>query len=115
VTALIEFDQLGDLKGGAISIYQYKGGKLEYVETLGGSAIDLAKAEVKEAVAAVKEAGRLWQGSERTAVGKDAAEGKGAEINDAGKDAVKAGAEAVKRRGRSHQGSSREEVTFKSR
>ncbi|HNN45733.1 MAG TPA: branched-chain amino acid ABC transporter substrate-binding protein, partial [Azospira sp.] len=31
VTAKIEFDDKGDLKGGAISIYQYKGGKLEYV------------------------------------------------------------------------------------
>jgi hypothetical protein len=58
VTALIEFDQLGDLKGGAISLYQYKGGKLEYVETMGGSAMDLAKSEVKDAVAAVKEAGK---------------------------------------------------------
>lgn len=38
VTALIEFDEFGDLKGGAISVYQYKGGKLEYVETLGGAA-----------------------------------------------------------------------------
>jgi branched-chain amino acid transport system substrate-binding protein len=37
VTALIEFDEFGDLKGGAISVYQYKGGKLEYVETLGGA------------------------------------------------------------------------------
>lgn len=36
VTALIEFDELGDLKGGAISVYAFKGGKLEYVETLGG-------------------------------------------------------------------------------
>ena len=38
VTALIEFDEFGDLKGGAISVYQYKGGKLEYVETIGGAA-----------------------------------------------------------------------------
>ncbi|HJW26297.1 MAG TPA: branched-chain amino acid ABC transporter substrate-binding protein [Rhodocyclaceae bacterium] len=37
VTATIEFDQKGDLKDGAISLYQYKGGKLEYVETLGGA------------------------------------------------------------------------------
>ncbi len=36
VTAKISFDELGDLKGGAISLYQYKAGKLEYVETLGG-------------------------------------------------------------------------------
>ena len=38
VTAHIAFDAQGDLKGGAISIYQYKGGKLDYVETLGGEA-----------------------------------------------------------------------------
>ena len=38
VTAMIDFDEFGDLKGGAISMYQYKGGKLEYVETLGGDA-----------------------------------------------------------------------------
>ena len=76
VTALIEFDQFGDLKGGAISIYQYKGGKLEYVDTLGGSAADA----VKEAAQATGEAAK--------AVASAAAE--------AGKDAVKAGAEAVK-------------------
>ncbi|MBS1189159.1 MAG: amino acid/amide transporter substrate-binding protein, family [Rhodocyclaceae bacterium] len=37
VTATIEFDPKGDLKDGAISLYQYKGGKLDYVETLGGA------------------------------------------------------------------------------
>jgi len=98
VTAMIEFDQLGDLKGGAISLYQYKGGKLEYVETMGGSAMDLAKSEVKEAVAAVKEAGSAVAGAASEAgqqVGKDAAKA-GAEINDAAKAAVAAGADAVK-------------------
>ena len=98
VTAMIEFDQLGDLKGGAISLYQYKGGKLEYVETMGGSAIDLAKSEVKDAVAAVKEAGSAVAGAASEAgqqVGKDAAKA-GAEINDAAKAAVAAGADAVK-------------------
>jgi branched-chain amino acid transport system substrate-binding protein len=40
VTALIEFDEFGDLKGGAISMYQFKGGKLEYVLTLGGPAAE---------------------------------------------------------------------------
>ena len=80
VTAMIEFDEFGDLKGGAISIYQYKGGKLEYVETLGGSPVEAAKAEVKEAVAEVKDAAKAVAGA--------AAE--------AGKDAVKAGADAVK-------------------
>ncbi len=84
VTALIEFDEFGDLKGGAISIYQYKGGKLEYVETLGGSPVEVAKAEVKEAVAEVKDAA------------KDAAKAVAGAASDAGKEAVKAGAEAVK-------------------
>ena len=98
VTAMIEFDQLGDLKGGAISLYQYKGGKLEYVETMGGSAMDLAKSEVKDAVAAVKDAGNAVAGAASEAgqqVGKDAAKA-GAEINDAAKAAVAAGADAVK-------------------
>ncbi len=80
LTAMIEFDEFGDLKGGAISVYQYKGGKLEYVETLGGGAVATAQAEVKEAVAEVKDAAKAVAGA--------AAE--------AGKDAVKAGAEAVK-------------------
>ena len=47
VTALIEFDEVGDLKGGAISVYQYKGGKLVYVETLGGAAAAAAADEKK--------------------------------------------------------------------
>ena len=80
VTAMIGFDQLGDLKGGAISLYQYKGGKLEYVETMGGSAMDMVKADVNEAVAAVKDAGNAVAGA----------------ATEAGKDAVKAGADAVK-------------------
>jgi len=91
VTALIEFDPSGDLKGGAISVYQYKGGKLEYVETLGGGSVATAKAEVKEAVAEVKEAAKAVAGA-ATEAGKDALKA-GAE---AGKDAVKAGATAVK-------------------
>ena len=76
VTAVIEFDEFGDLKGGAISMYQYKGGKLEYVETLGGSAVGA----VKEAAAEVKEAAKAVAGA----------------ASAAGADAVKAGAEAVK-------------------
>jgi branched-chain amino acid transport system substrate-binding protein len=76
VTALIQFDELGDLKGGAISIYQYQGGKLAYVDTLGGGVTEA----VKEAAQATGEAAK--------AVASAAA--------DAGKDAVKAGAEAVK-------------------
>lgn len=38
LTAMITFDEKGDLKEGAISLYQYKGGKLNYVETIGGGA-----------------------------------------------------------------------------
>ena len=52
VTATIKFDEFGDLKGGAISMYQYKGGKLEYVETLGGAAAEAPAAPVAEAPAA---------------------------------------------------------------
>lgn len=37
-TAVIEFDQFGDLKEGAISLYQYKAGKLDYQTTVGGAA-----------------------------------------------------------------------------
>ena len=33
-----EYDEKGDLKGGAISLYQAKGGKWEYRETVGGGA-----------------------------------------------------------------------------
>lgn len=76
VTALIEFDEFGDLKGGAISVYQYKGGKLEYVETLGGGMTDA----VKQAAQATGEAAKAVAGA----------------AADATKDAVKAGAVAVK-------------------
>jgi len=37
VSGNIEFDQFGDLTSGAISVYQYQGGTLTYVETLGGA------------------------------------------------------------------------------
>ena len=87
VTAMIEFDELGDLKGGAISVYQYKGGKLEYVETLGGTSLEAAKAEVKEAVAEVKDAAKAVAGAATTA---------GAEAVKAGAEAVKGAAEATK-------------------
>ena len=91
VTALIEFDQFGDLKGGAISVYQYKSGSLEYVETLGGGAIDMAKAEVKEAVAEVKDAAHAVAGA-ATEAGKE----MGKEAAKMGAEALKSGAEAVK-------------------
>ena len=106
VTAMIEFDQVGDLKGGAISIYQYKGGKLEYVETLGGNTAEAAKpdikadiqADAKEAVADVKDAAKAVAGA-ATAVGKEAVgdvKNAAKAAAEAGKEAVKAGAEAVK-------------------
>ncbi len=80
VSGKIEFDEFGDLKGGAITVYQYQGGKLSYVETLGGSPVSAAVAEVKDAAQAVAGAAG--------AVGADAVK--------AGAEAVKAGAEAVK-------------------
>jgi branched-chain amino acid transport system substrate-binding protein len=98
VTALIEFDELGDLKGGAISIYKYSGGQLEYVETLGGSPMDAVKADVKEAVSDVKDAAKAVAGA-AAAVGKDAVgDAKDAvkAASEAGKEAIKSGAEAVK-------------------
>jgi branched-chain amino acid transport system substrate-binding protein len=52
VTANIEFDDKGDLKDGAISLYQYKGGKLEFVETLGGAPVTAATPATAAAPAA---------------------------------------------------------------
>lgn len=49
VTAKIQFDDKGDLKGGAISLYQVKDGKWEYRETIGGA--PAAPAPVAEPVA----------------------------------------------------------------
>ena len=83
VTAKIEFDDKGDLKGGAISIYQYKGGKLEYVSTLGGGVVEA----VKEAAAATGEAAKAVAGA-ATEAAKDATK------DAAG--AVKAAADATK-------------------
>jgi len=39
VSGNIEFDQFGDLTSGAITVYQYQGGALNYVETLGGAPV----------------------------------------------------------------------------
>jgi branched-chain amino acid transport system substrate-binding protein len=36
VTGNIAFDEKGDIKGGGISLYQAKGGKWQYIETIGG-------------------------------------------------------------------------------
>jgi branched-chain amino acid transport system substrate-binding protein len=76
VTARIAFDEFGDLKGGAISVYRFKGGQLEYVETLGGGVADA----VKEAAQATGEAAKAVAGA----------------AADAGKEAMKAGSDAVK-------------------
>jgi branched-chain amino acid transport system substrate-binding protein len=87
VTAKIMFDELGDLKGGSISMYQVKGGRWVYLETLGGGAVEAAKEAVAEAREAVKEAA---QAAATTA--KEAA----AEGVKAGAEAVKSAAEATK-------------------
>ena len=87
VTALIQFDQFGDLKGGAISVYQYKGGKLEYLETLGGGVADA----VKEAAQATGDAAKAVASAAADAT-KDAVKAG----TEASKEAVKAGADAVK-------------------
>lgn len=42
VSALIKFDEKGDLKDGAISVYQVKAGKWEYRETVGGKPAEAA-------------------------------------------------------------------------
>ena len=82
VTARIQFDEKGDLKGGAISLYEVKDGKWEYRETVGGGTPGAAevKAAVKDAAASVKEA----------------AVATGEAAKDAAKEGVKAAAEAVK-------------------
>ncbi len=47
VTAVIEFDTKGDLKDSAISFYEYKGGKLVYLETLGAPIASAPASEKK--------------------------------------------------------------------
>mgnify|MGYP002784553394 CR=1 FL=1 len=84
VTARIEFDEKGDLKGGAISIYQYQGGQLAYVEALVGAGVADA---VKEAAAATGDAAKAVAGA-ATEAAKDA-------VKDAA-GAVKEAAEATK-------------------
>ena len=38
VTGKIAFDDKGDIKNGAVTVYQVKGGKWEVVSTVGGEA-----------------------------------------------------------------------------
>jgi branched-chain amino acid transport system substrate-binding protein len=52
VSAQIQFDDKGDLKDGAISLYQVKGGKWEYLETLGAAAPAAAPAPAPAATPA---------------------------------------------------------------
>ena len=95
VTAKLAFDEFGDLKGGAISIYKYEGGKLAYVETLGGSpAVEEAKAAVKDAAGEAKEAVAEVKGAAQAVAGAATA---------VGTEAVKAGADAAIRQRDSNQ------------
>jgi branched-chain amino acid transport system substrate-binding protein len=87
VTAKVMFDDLGDLKGGSISMYQVKAGKWEYLETLGGGVMEAAKEAVAEAKDAIKEAAK--------ATG-EAAKATGEAAKEMAKEGVKAGADAVK-------------------
>ncbi len=91
VTARIMFDELGDLKGGSVSMYQVKAGKWSYLETLGGDVMAAAKDAVAEAKEAVVEAVKAT-GEAAKATGDAAKE----MAKDAAKEGVKAGAEAVK-------------------
>lgn len=52
VSGHIEFDEFGDLTSGAITLYQYQGGTLSYVETLGGAPAPAPAAEAPAAPAA---------------------------------------------------------------
>ena len=94
VTARIGFDEFGDLKGGAISVYRYKGGQLEYVETLGGGLMDA----VKEAAAGDRRGGQGGRGAVPSRQGSDEGgfQGRGqgaAEATKAAADATKAAVE----------------------
>ena len=54
VSAKIQFDDKGDLKGGAISLYQVKDGKWEYRETIGGAPAEAAAPAAAPAAEAKK-------------------------------------------------------------
>lgn len=94
VTAKIQFDELGDLKGGSVSLYQVKDGKWEYQETLGGDPLAAAKEAVAEAKEAVKEAAQAT--GEAAKAGGEVAKEMLKEGVKAGADAVKGAAEATK-------------------
>jgi branched-chain amino acid transport system substrate-binding protein len=98
VTARIQFDELGDLKGGAVSLYQVKDGKWEYLETLGGGDAEVAKDVVADAKSAVAEAKDAVKEAAKAAgdAAKAGAETAKDAVKEAAKEGVKAGAEAVK-------------------
>ena len=54
VTAKIAFDEKGDIKDGAITLYQAKGGKWEPQATLGGSPIDAISPERAQNAASIR-------------------------------------------------------------
>jgi branched-chain amino acid transport system substrate-binding protein len=88
VTAKISFDEKGDIKDGAITLYKATGGKWDAQATLGGSptaaAAAAGTAALKEASEAVKAAG-------------EAAKAAGVAAKEAAREGVKEGAEAVKK------------------
>lgn len=58
VTGKIEFDEKGDLRNGAVTVYQIKGGKLNVLEVVGGSSpVARATEAVQATAAAAKEVG----------------------------------------------------------
>ena len=58
VSGKIEFDEKGDLRNGAVTVYQIKGGKLNVLEVVGGDGpVAQATAAVQATAAAAKEAG----------------------------------------------------------
>ncbi len=91
VTAKIMFDEMGDLKGGSVSMYQVKAGKWEYLETLGGGALEAAKEVAKEAVAEAKDA--VKEAAKATG---EAVKATGEVAKEMAKEGVKTGADAVK-------------------
>jgi branched-chain amino acid transport system substrate-binding protein len=84
VTAKVQFDEKGDLRDGAISVYQVKDGKWQYLETLGGASMAQAGDQSADAPAKSAEAEK-----------PDASEAL-KQASDAAMQAMKAGAEAVK-------------------
>lgn len=80
VTAKVQFDDKGDVKDGAITLYQAKGGKWDALETVGGSPLAEAKQAAGEAMKAAGEA----------------AQAAGEAAKDVAKEGVKAAADAVK-------------------